>query len=132
MTEQICILFGLRKKEINGCFESLRLGTVMHVCYVLDMVLDTRSPEVTESGHPCLGLVGVAHEGAVVESALLGLGTHPGRRRAEVWWERPQMLASTWAWTRCWVEVLFTEVWDLGQPDAGGVLPDQGPSPCVS
>lgn len=58
MTEQICILFGLRKKEINGSFDSLHLGTVMQVCYILDTVLDTRSPEVTESGHPCLGLGG--------------------------------------------------------------------------
>ena len=49
-------LFGLRKNEINGSFESLHLGTVMHVCYVLDMVLDTVGTEVTGRGHSCLGL----------------------------------------------------------------------------
>ena len=34
------------KFTVNGSFESLHLGTVMHVCYVLDMVLDTVGTEV--------------------------------------------------------------------------------------
>ena len=49
------MLFDLRKKEINGSFESLHLGTVMHICYVLDMMLDTAGTEVTGPGHSCLG-----------------------------------------------------------------------------
>lgn len=50
------MLFGLRKKGINGSFESLHLGTVIHICYVLDMILDTAGTEVIGPGHSCLGV----------------------------------------------------------------------------
>lgn len=52
----MCMLFGLRKKEINGSFGSPHLGTVVLVCSVADMGLGTVGTEVTGPDRSCLGL----------------------------------------------------------------------------